>query len=468
MNDGAPQRQDARIHVLIVSHDRVGPTVAGPGIRYRELARVLSRHFDVTLAVPGEAGSHTLPFDLWPYSRDQWSSLAPIAGKAEVIIACGDTLADFPALSELPTPLVVDGYDPHTLEALALWADQPLPVQTARHDERLAILRSQGQTGDFFICASERQRDWWLGVLELCGRINPSMYGGDPTLRRLIGVVPYGLPSELPQATRPVLRGVWPGIAHQDHIILWGGGLWEWLDPLTAVRAARHLLDRDLPLRLVFPGTRHPNRAVPEMPVRAETLTLADELGLTDRQVFFGDWLPYQDWPAVLLEADVGLSLHPDSAEARLAYRSRVLDYIWAGLPMVVTRGDVLSELVDSRGLGLAVDYGDDAGVADAIQALLQVPRSAWQERFAATRTEMTWERAARPLVEFCHNPRRTSDRSPTVAVRGKDANLDLAEALVDCEAEVARLRDLVAGYEQGRLMRLMRRVQRWREKVGA
>jgi glycosyltransferase involved in cell wall biosynthesis len=204
------------------------------------------------------------------------------------------------------------------------------------------------------------------------------------------------------------------------------------------------------------------------MPMRAQTLALADELGLTGQHVFFGDWVPYQDWPAVLLEADLGLALHPNTAEARLAYRSRVLDYIWAALPMVVTRGDVLSEVVDSRGLGRVVDYGDDAGVADAIEALLERPRSAWQERFAAAQAEMTWERAARPLVDFCHNPRRTSDRSLLVPDRGDDANLNLAEVLSGCEAEVARLRDLLAGYEQGRLMRLMHRVQRWRERVGA
>jgi glycosyltransferase involved in cell wall biosynthesis len=362
----------------------------------------------------------------------------------------------------------VDGYDPHTLETLALWADQPLRVRIDRHGERLAILQYQCQAGDFFICASERQRDWWLGVLELCGRINPHTYDDDPTLRDLIDTVPYGLPSEAPQATRPVLRSVWPGITKQDVVLLWGGGLWEWLDPLTAVRAARRLIDRNLAVRLVFPGARHPNRAVPEMPMRAQTLALADELGLTGQHVFFGDWVPYQDWPAVLLEADLGLALHPNTAEAHLAYRSRVLDYVWAGLPMVVTRGDVLSEVVDRRGLGRVVDYGDDAGVADAIEALLERPRSAWQERFAAARAEMTWERAARPLVEFCRNPRRTSDRNPLLSAKSDETDPDLAQVIVDCEAEVARLRDLVAGYEQGRLMRLARRMQRWREKLGA
>jgi len=50
-------------------------------------------------------------------------------------------------------------------------------------------------------------------------------------------VVPFGLPSEDPVAGRPVIRGVWPGIGPEDWIVLWGGGLWDWLDPLTLIRA---------------------------------------------------------------------------------------------------------------------------------------------------------------------------------------------------------------------------------------
>lgn len=412
-------------HVLVISHDVVASRMAGPGIRYRELARVLSQTCQVTLAVPDQPGLGDQPFDgaqdrsfhVWPYRRDSWPSLASIANRADAIVACGDSLADFPALAELRTPLVIDGYDPHTLETLALWSIESLAVQTARHDARLAILRRQCQAGDFFLCASERQRDWWLGLLEQEGRINPQTYGEDPSLRRLVNVVPYGLPSEPPRAARPVLRGIWPGVGPEDRIVLWGGGLWEWLDPLTALRAVRRLADEGLALRLVFPGTRHPNPGMTDMPMRARTVALAEELGLTGRYAFFGDWVPYEDWPGVLLEADVGLSLHPDTVEARLAYRSRVLDYVWAGLPMVVTRGDAAADLVSGYDLGLVVDYDDDVGVAEAIARLLDEGRgeaSKIRRRcFGTARQDLTWERAAEPLVAFCREPRRAPDRSP-------------------------------------------------------
>ena len=409
--------------ILVISHDVVGKRPAGPGIRYRALAGVLAQHFEVTLAVPGQAYAEGLSFAVWPYRRGEWSTLARAAQRAHVILACGDSLVDFPALAHLGIPLAVDGYDPHSLETLALWTEQPIPVQTARHDERLEILRRQCQAGDFFICASERQRDWWLGLLEDQGRVNPHTYNSDPSLRNLIDVVSFGLPSESPTATQPVLRGMWPEIGPDDRIVLWGGGLWEWLDPLTALRAVRRLADDGYDVRLVFPGTRHPNPGMPDMPMRARTITLADELGLTGRYAFFGDWVPYEDWPAVLLEADIGLSLHADTVEARLAFRSRALDYMWAGLPMVVTQGDSISDIVQSHDLGVVVDYGDEAAVAKAVQSLLQRPRAAWLNRFRYVQDLFAWERVAEPLVEFCRHPHHAADRDsmPQAAAPLKD-----------------------------------------------
>ena len=39
-------------HLLVISHDVVDTRMAGPGIRYWEMARALARRLDVTLAHP--------------------------------------------------------------------------------------------------------------------------------------------------------------------------------------------------------------------------------------------------------------------------------------------------------------------------------------------------------------------------------------------------------------------------------
>jgi glycosyltransferase involved in cell wall biosynthesis len=203
------------------------------------------------------------------------------------------------------------------------------------------------------------------------------------------------------------------------------------------------------------------------MAIRAQTTALAAELGLTDRSVFFGDWVPYQDWANVLLEASAGISLHPDTAESRLAYRSRALDYIWSGLPMVVTRGDAISEIVEAHGLGEVVDYGDDAGVASAIRRVLQRPRADWQDQFRQARADLTWECAARPLIAFCRQPYFAADRRSGNGTHPGNAVAALQEHMAQRDGEIARLQALVDGYEKGRLMRLMRQAERWRKRVG-
>ena len=64
---------------------------------------------------------------------------------------------------------------------------------------------------DVVLCASERQRLLLLGVLLALGRVNPDTYDGDPTLGRLVRVVPFGLPSEPPRRHGPGRRCAGPG-----------------------------------------------------------------------------------------------------------------------------------------------------------------------------------------------------------------------------------------------------------------
>jgi glycosyltransferase involved in cell wall biosynthesis len=446
-------------HVLIISHDAVDLRMAGPGIRYWELARLLAQHVPVTLAVPGNTALDAVGFALQIYQRDDGEALFSAAERSDVIMPCGNTLVDFPALADAGKPLIIDGYDPFTVESLARLAGEALEKQRAVHSTLLSLLRQQCLMGDFFICASERQRNWWLGLLEAHGRINPQTFSADPTLRQLVDIVPFGLPSRPPEHARPVLKGVVPGIGPDDKVILWGGGIWEWLDPLTLIQAMPEIVKRRPDVRLVFPGPRHPDTELaPEMPIYRRTMQLARESDLRDRYVFFGHWVDYGEWQNYLMEADIGVSLHLDTLEARLAFRSRVLDYVWAGLPMVVTRGDATSEMVAQHGLGVLVDFADVNGVAEAVLEVLDADPELQHARFGEVQAALTWERMAEPLVAFCRNPHHAADRQEGRGEASACLGLvqELQARLKHREKELARLRSLVAGYESGRFIRLM------------
>ncbi len=419
--------------VLIISHEIIGEQMAGPGIRYYHLARVLAREFKVTLAVPVASDLHSHPaFKVLPYHSGQDEALNQVIRNASVIVMPAASLAALRLYSVVPSnvPLVLDGYNPFLAELFFFQSEDLRFVQSALAQAYLA--------GDFFICASERQRDWWLGLLEASGRLNLYTYREDPTLRRLVDVVPFGLPETPPQHSRAVVKGVWPGIGETDKVIVWGGGVWPWLDPLTAVRAMTLVRQRRPEAKLIFPGMRHPN---PETAANIPTLApatraLADELGLTDKAVFFGDWVPYADWQNVLLESDVALTLHAgDSLEARLAYRSRVLEYFWAGLPTVATQGDVTSELIERYHLGQVVAGGDVSAVAEAIIQLVNQPKTDFNPQFERIRQSLTWEQAAQPLIRFCHQPRRAPD---------KEHVTDQPESLVRARVVLAQAQEML------------------------
>ncbi len=443
--------------------------MAGPGIRYYHLARVLARHVHTTLAIPNQGESaHVgdgLPFTLVGYRRRRWETLSAQVAQADVCLLPTSVAGEMSQLAGGRTCLVVDGYNPLMAEWLATSTATPPLQRRGEWYVHLAALAEQYQAGDFYICASERQRDWWLGQLEAAGRINPATFDADPSLRSLVDVTAYGLSDQPLPPPKPVIKGIWPGITADDRLALWGGGLWPWLDPLTAIRAVALVRERHPRLKLVFPGTRHPNQTLSAMPTQvAAAQALAAELGLLDNGVHFGDWAPYADWPHILQECDVALTLHFDTVETRLAFRSRVLEYIWAGLPTVAAAGDATSDLIAHYGLGVVTPLEDVAAVAAAIDQLLSEPHGARDAAFAVARQALSWERAAEPLVRFCCAPRRAPDRlwepeSATWTTPARNQHVAL-------QAERDYWRDLAQGYAAGRIMRTLNWAGRTRRRL--
>ena len=145
-----------------------------------------------------------------------------------------------------------------------------------------------------------------------------------------------------------------------------------------------------------------------------EARHFASEHGLEGRLVFFNEWVPYEERQNYLLEADLGISAHSQHAEARLSFRTRLLDCIWAGLPMVCSSGDVLGDLVEKESLGRTVAPGDSRGMTVAILNLLD-DEGAYQEarkHIGQVAKKMSWEHAVKPLLSFCSAPYYATDHS--------------------------------------------------------
>ena len=222
-------------------------------------------------------------------------------------------------------------------------------------------------------------------------------------------------------------------------------------------------------VRLVFPGTRHPNPANQALSAQVEVCRQwAAQAGLLDRAVFFGDWVPYEEWPEVLLESDLALTLHfEETLETHWAFRTRVLDYIWAGLPIVSTRGDVTSELIKELDLGLLVDASDSQGVAQAILRLLDVPKKQYEPRFKSARKRYNWEQVALPVIKFCRQARIAPDKIALKQQLGNPFYRFYQDNYQRLTAENAQLKTLVQAYENRRIIRLLDKIHNLARRLG-
>jgi glycosyltransferase involved in cell wall biosynthesis len=399
--------------VLIITGDPIGPKMAGPAIRAWNMAEVLqAAGNDVALMTTTLLEPVDAPFALHRVRPGENAEFARLEAWADVIVFQGHGMAQFDALRSTEKVVVADIYDPMHLEMLEQGRELGPATWNLRVETATRVLNEQLALADFFLCASERQRFFYLGQLTTLGRVNPATYENDPHLERLIAVAPFGLNATRPVHERPVVKGVREGIAPDDRLLIWGGGLYNWFDPLTLIRAVDALEKRRGAVRLFFLGTRHPG--VDEMGIVRESFDLARELGALDRSVFFNEtWVQYADRQSYLAEADAGVSTHMSHIETTFSFRTRILDYLWAGLPMVVTEGDSFAELVEAEGLGVVVPAQNAAALEAALERVLFDEDFAAEARANVERVaeRFVWERALAPLVDFVREPRRAADQ---------------------------------------------------------
>jgi hypothetical protein len=401
--------------LVLLTSDAIGERMAGPAIRTVELARVLAgAGHPVTIIGPAIDGAVPDGVEAIEASGDDALRSAVTSVDPDVVLGFSAVIADHPWLAETGIPLVVDAYDPGLLETIERFRGAPVNEQrdwlaAARHH-----MVDPLSCADLVLVASERQRHLVLGMLAAGGRINARTATEDPTLRALCAVVPFGLAADPPVGARPgPLRGGPDPLPADAVVALWGGGLYDWLDPLTLVDAVAHCPDERVVA--VFLAGPHPTAAVGPQALVDRARARAADLGVLGTRVrFVEQWVPYQERGAWLRDADIGVSLHLDHVETTFAFRTRILDYFWAGLPVVCSAGDHMAELVAAHDLGIVVPVGDADAVGEALGALASSPASvaaARRERTAEVARAHEWTRASEPLLRWCAAPRLAADR---------------------------------------------------------
>jgi len=376
------------MRILILVNGTIGARLAGPAIRGWELARALAAEHDVTVACERPDAAERDGVRLVPSTRGR---LTREARRHDAVMASALPPYLFAALRGTRTLTVSDQYDPIQLE-MSIFDDQP-GIERAMRSQN-AIRRLQLRFADVIACAGQRQRDLLEDELESIDR-GPL---GPPE----IVTVPFGLAPSPGPIPKGALRSRFDPIAAADPLVLWWGKVWRWFDAPTAIEAFARVVAKRPDARLVISAGKAPNAAFDRSETTTEARQVAGELDLLDRNVFFLDeWFPYERRHELLGDADLGITLHGDTAEAPYAARARYMDYLWAGLPPVLATGDEISQRFADAGFAKLVHPGDAAAAAARILELIEEPGALATAR-ASGRTladEFRWTAVAAPLA---------------------------------------------------------------------
>jgi glycosyltransferase involved in cell wall biosynthesis len=357
------------MRVMLVCPEPLGHRQpAGIGIRFLEIERVLRADGHEVTMLSRDAGA---------FSPE---TLLRVSGESDVAVVQGHVANDFFAHAR-PIPTVIDLYDPFIIENLHYFAERGAEVYAHDH----ATLMNSLAQGDFFLCASEAQRHFYLGALLAMGRVNPIAFESDPTLRSLIAIAPFGVPPSRVST-------------HDGSGVLFGG-IYDWYDPILAIDAVKLARESVPSMTLTF--TTHPNPELTPQGKTAEAMKYAKNLGF----VRFEPWVAYAERGAFYDRFALALLTFPQSIETDLSMRTRVYDYLWGGLPIVTSSAPGTDELLTRYGAGLIVGGPTPRAFADA---LLDAMRDGERLRGGARRfvDDHQWPRVLQPLVDFVRAPR--------------------------------------------------------------
>src|SRR5919202_5476820 len=387
--------------VLVLASEVVplsGLPTNGGGLRGWTLARGREcAGFDVTLLFPRHA-LDDLGTRVAPEAREAallhtfvWDEVGgAVARQApDVVVCCSWLLAA--RLGPCPVPLAVDVAGPVLRDFL---------YQAPEKGVALAPRKPIGLGhADFVTCAGKRQRAYFYPWLLLAG-FDPD------ALATRVATVPIS--TAPPRATgMGGQRAARDGGADEGPRIIFAGTVLPWQDPVGPLATLLDTLERRGRGRLDVYAVEHPIHSQGAAWYGWLRARARDHPRLTLHE---GGPLPYEQLLARYAEADLAFDLFARNPERELAFSTRTVDYLAAGLPVLCGDYAELSDLIARYDAGFVVDPADPAAVAAAVERAIDDPpglaaRGANARRLAAER--LRWDRTVEPLARWCAAPAR-------------------------------------------------------------
>ena len=251
--------------------------------------------------------------------------------------------------------------------------------------------------GDLFLCASEAQKRYYMGVLSGLGRINPVTYGTE-----LIKIVPYGIYEEEPKVNEKPISKMLGKEKSTHKKILWFGGIYPWFN-LSNLIDAVEMTNKEIPTKLVIVGAKNPFNTHPDF-VRAyeELIEYVEADPSRKENVVFQDWVKYDDRADWYLDSDLVVVINKIGDENELAWRTRVVDYIWADLPIITNGGDPLGEILLSNKAAIKLGSLSSKAISESLVDALKDEKTLQSVKgnLEKIRPQFYWSEVTKGLVK--------------------------------------------------------------------
>lgn len=142
--------------------------------------------------------------------------------------------------------------------------------------------------------------------------------------------------------------------------MLWFGGVYPWFDIGCLLEAVKALSEKHA-VGLVIVGAKNPFVNHPDFEQSYERMMKMIEDPAIRPLVHLVDWVPFHERGNWYLDADLICFANQPGMENLLAWRTRVVDYLWTRTPLATNGGDPLSEEMIAAGAAVRIDATDPA-----------------------------------------------------------------------------------------------------------
>lgn len=248
--------------------------------------------------------------------------------------------------------------------------------------------------GDYFLCANESQKSYYIGALGALGILNPYSYDKDRLL-----IAPFGIHREVPSSVHNPYEEL--SISKNDTIFLWFGGLYPWFRVDDYLNSITETLRECPDAKFVFVGGKNPFNPNPDFSKQYDkAVAFAQNNKLINSSIFFVDWVDYDDRVNWYKYASVVVSFNQPGKENGFSWRTRVMDYLWGEVVSVTNGGDPLGDELVESGAAFHVDNLQSTSITKVLTNIYKNPNSVETKLSALqkVRTKYFWDKLTSEL----------------------------------------------------------------------